>query len=157
MEQVQNAMAPLLTGASCPGHVTLILCELQWLPGHVRVQFKTLELIYKSPCRQGLRHPKGCLLGALLCGPCMMKATLASLREEGFSPSWCLSCGTPTWQRLSWIGLCMPFGGVWTNLFQRALNRTQCWCSTVISHYLVFSIGNISGLHNNIMINLTGT
>jgi len=45
---VQNAIAPLITSTRRRDHITLVLCELHWLPIRERVKFKVTCLVRQS-------------------------------------------------------------------------------------------------------------
>jgi len=52
LQSVQNAAARLVTGARRTDRMTLILCQLHWLPVRQRIIFKTAMLVYK--CLHGM-------------------------------------------------------------------------------------------------------
>jgi len=52
LQVIQNAAARVVTGARKFDHITLVLCELHWLPVRQRIRFKLAMIVYK--CLHGL-------------------------------------------------------------------------------------------------------
>lgn len=56
LQQIQIAVAGVLTGTKRSDHITTILKALHWLPVNHRIQQKALLLVYKSIYGDGLKY-----------------------------------------------------------------------------------------------------
>jgi len=52
VQSLQNAAARLITGARRHDHITLVLCQLHWLPVRRRVEFKLACSVHQALCGQ---------------------------------------------------------------------------------------------------------